>query len=202
MLREIHQIYSNICYYYYGKLRETNTPKKLCEQRVPEWIVKIKKKYRHKYFHQCLITGRCGQTIEEKDLHKYGISAEDANAGGLYPPKDNRPDRLREILFEASSIASKIIRRAAGTDGPTWQERYYEYLQSEEWHNKRISVLERDRHACVLSGRRDKLQIHHLTYDRVGCEELSDLVTLNKTVHYAIHDKDKYWNSMMERYLS
>ena len=68
---------------------------------------------------------------------------------------------------------------------------YQEYLQSREWKQKRSEVLFRDGHSCQLCGDEEDLQIHHLTYNRVGDEALFDLVTLCSHCHAKEHGKEE-----------
>ena len=62
------------------------------------------------------------------------------------------------------------------------------YLQSDEWKALRQLVLERDNHQCVVSGATTQLEVHHITYERLGAERLSDLVVLSRPVHQHLHD--------------
>ena len=65
-------------------------------------------------------------------------------------------------------------------------QRYDEYLRSPEWKVKREQVLARDL-TCVLCASAKKLQVHHRTYERLGNEELTDLVTLCDDCHSDWH---------------
>jgi len=65
---------------------------------------------------------------------------------------------------------------------------YRRYLQSTEWGAKRGAALNRDQFTC----RRCKtstlnLEVHHLTYDRAGFEDLGDLITLCCRCHRLAH---------------
>ena len=61
------------------------------------------------------------------------------------------------------------------------------YLSSPKWKALRQQVLARDNHKCVVSGRTDNLHIHHISYENLGDELLSDLVTLHADVHDHLH---------------
>ncbi|HEV8653179.1 MAG TPA: HNH endonuclease [Actinomycetes bacterium] len=73
---------------------------------------------------------------------------------------------------------------------PPW--RYQEYLESPEWQAKRALALERDGHQCTECHRADRLEVHHITYVRLGRELLEDLVTLCFHCHMDRHD-DSPW---------
>lgn len=61
------------------------------------------------------------------------------------------------------------------------------YLASEHWRNIRDEVLVRDRWACQDCKATKYLAVHHLTYERLGHERLSDLETLCRSCHYQRH---------------
>jgi 5-methylcytosine-specific restriction endonuclease McrA len=65
--------------------------------------------------------------------------------------------------------------------------RYHAYLQSSEWKSLVSKVKSRDR-VCQLTGSSDNLEVHHITYDRLGNEDLSDLVLLSRSAHQFVHD--------------
>ena len=55
---------------------------------------------------------------------------------------------------------------------------YSSYLQSDEWQRKRTRVLQQRGAKCEVCGIKHRLQVHHLTYERLGSELLSDLKVL------------------------
>lgn len=75
-------------------------------------------------------------------------------------------------------------------------EFYEQYIKSHEWQIKRLAALERSGCRCERCGARDgervlaqgkikhlSLHCHHLTYDRLGNEELDDLEILCEWCH-------------------
>lgn len=64
---------------------------------------------------------------------------------------------------------------------------YSEYLQTEYWQQTRARILERDQHTCRDCGTAKRLEVHHLTYERLGCELDEDLLTLCRDCHQARH---------------
>jgi 5-methylcytosine-specific restriction endonuclease McrA len=66
---------------------------------------------------------------------------------------------------------------------------YHAYLRSAQWHNKRQRVLQRDNHRCALCGSTHQLEVHHNTYERLGHEKRSDLITLCADCHAIFHDR-------------
>src|SRR5262249_7450162 len=67
---------------------------------------------------------------------------------------------------------------------------YSEYLQTPEWQATRKRILKRDRYTCQSCSMTNViLNIHHLTYERLGCEDDQDLVTLCEDCHHELHEK-------------
>lgn len=65
---------------------------------------------------------------------------------------------------------------------------YTEYLKSRHWRSlKRQYRLERN-WSCYCCGVEDGLHLHHLTYERIGEEDLDDLLPLCERCHAAIHE--------------
>ena len=66
---------------------------------------------------------------------------------------------------------------------------YREYLRSPEWRGTRAAALERAGHCCSLDvTHTDGLEVHHRTYERLGCELATDVVVLCHACH-ALHHK-------------
>jgi 5-methylcytosine-specific restriction endonuclease McrA len=65
--------------------------------------------------------------------------------------------------------------------------RYHTYLKSPEWKSLVSKIKSRDQ-VCQLTGSSDNLEVHHITYDRLGNEDLSDLVLLSRSAHQFVHD--------------
>ena len=59
---------------------------------------------------------------------------------------------------------------------------YERYIHSPAWHSKAECRLEIDGHICQVCGK-DASDVHHLTYDRFGHEDMNDLVSLCRDCH-------------------
>jgi hypothetical protein len=69
---------------------------------------------------------------------------------------------------------------------------YVEYLQTSEWKNKRLKTLKRSGYHCQLCNKSDvMLNVHHRTYERLGCERIGDLITLCHDCHEKFHKNGK-----------
>lgn len=62
------------------------------------------------------------------------------------------------------------------------------YMNSQEWKQKRIKRIEMDGGCCVLCGRKKGLVVHHVTYDNYRNENMEDLITLCRSCHYRVHN--------------
>lgn len=65
---------------------------------------------------------------------------------------------------------------------------YKTYLQTKHWHDLRKRIFERDGYCCTRCYCAARLEAHHLTYERLGHELLSDLTTLCNRCHRQIHE--------------
>ncbi len=75
--------------------------------------------------------------------------------------------------------------------------RYKEYLDSEDWKKLKSKIIKRDGGVCQGCFESRPLDVHHLTYDRIGEELGTDLVSLCRYCHDKIHNNAHYhsrWN--------
>tara|TARA_R110000824_G_scaffold387601_1_gene582948 strand:+ start:110 stop:643 length:534 start_codon:yes stop_codon:yes gene_type:complete len=64
---------------------------------------------------------------------------------------------------------------------------YHSYLNTKEWHDKRNKMLKYANYKCSRCENTEKLQIHHLNYNTIGEESLSDLEVVCVSCHKIIH---------------
>lgn len=77
------------------------------------------------------------------------------------------------------------VSESARVDKPD----YFAYLKSPEWRAKRFERLMLDSFSCQMCGQHGGvLNIHHLTYKRLGHEKMGDLLTLCPACHEKIHE--------------
>jgi len=65
----------------------------------------------------------------------------------------------------------------------TWRQRYNAYMRSDEWRQVRQAALARAQQQCQECGERNRLEVHHLTYERLGRERPNDLRVLCDSCH-------------------
>ncbi len=73
-----------------------------------------------------------------------------------------------------------------------WRRRYKAHLASEKWARYRQRVLKRDNWRCTGCGDTQGLEVHHLTYERLGKERLTDCTTLCHTCHRQQHRRRRF----------
>lgn len=67
------------------------------------------------------------------------------------------------------------------------REQYAEYLKSPEWWERRTAAVKRAAGRCQLCNGASHLNVHHRTYERVGCERPEDLTVLCRQCHERFH---------------
>ena len=64
---------------------------------------------------------------------------------------------------------------------------YPEYLQTPHWCQMRRRALWLAHYCCQRCRARHDLNVHHLTYERRGCEDDDDLEVLCRSCHQKTH---------------
>lgn len=79
---------------------------------------------------------------------------------------------------------------------------YEEYLKTDHWKNFRQKALQYHGNKCCKCGTLKHLQVHHLTYERRGCELLSDVIVVCEKCHQRIHNSqyNDMINELWEKY--
>ncbi len=99
--------------------------------------------------------------------------------------------RVLEYQAEAAYWVQTASRlRTEREQRLTWHE-YEQYLKTDRWAKVREQALARFDWRCATCHSDEHLQVHHRTYERVGCEYLTDLTVLCRYCHRALHD---LWN--------
>lgn len=64
---------------------------------------------------------------------------------------------------------------------------YQNYLNDPSWKRQRKKALKRAWYRCEYCGSTKNLDVHHMTYRRVGHEDDDDLIVLCHTCHQKVH---------------
>ena len=90
-----------------------------------------------------------------------------------------RHEDFPEKRFERIGLAKRIL----------WRIAYQNYLNSEAWLGKRKEILNRSHGRCEVCGDAAD-HVHHKTYERLGDEDLEDLLAVCVKCHSDIHGRD------------
>lgn len=66
---------------------------------------------------------------------------------------------------------------------------YSEYLKTKHWKSFRLKALKHHGKVCMMCGIKEVpyFHVHHLTYERLGCEKFKDVVVLCEECHNQVH---------------
>lgn len=79
---------------------------------------------------------------------------------------------------------------------------YYEYINSNEWNDKKTLILNLKKFKCEKCWSLYELQIHHWSYKKLYNEPQKHLFILCNTCHVNFHKKYKIWKSMLNKTLN
>ncbi len=92
------------------------------------------------------------------------------------------------FIKTAKSLVKSVLRQVTKHQKEKRKARYKQYMRSDGWELKRKERLKIDKYTCQhCKAKNTELHVHHLTYKRFTNEEMSDLITLCKKCHDAVH---------------
>lgn len=112
-------------------------------------------------------------SLEAERQHREAVAAALVKS----KPKPSKPPRLK---YKRNGIPKF-------SKGVTWERWYGAYLRSRHWRRLRAAKLAEVGERCESCGIRGIVQIHHVTYERLRREELSDLQVLCRDCHNDAH---------------
>lgn len=68
-----------------------------------------------------------------------------------------------------------------------WQLKYEAYRRSPQWQELRRLVFQRAGGLCEGCGKQQAAQVHHLSYEHMGCEFLWELRAVCRSCHRRVH---------------
>jgi hypothetical protein len=110
--------------------------------------------------------------------------------------------KVEQIYAPIGRMFSGFLDRTSSDSDPDVDDPYYDdwhdfedltgvvypdYLESDAWQERRQIMLERSGNECERCGSERRLEIHHLTYKRLGSEWMSDLSVLCRNCHASEH---------------
>jgi hypothetical protein len=75
------------------------------------------------------------------------------------------------------------------------------YLSSSHWRSLAARIKTARGNRCERCGETERLDAHHLTYDRIGHERDEDLMVLCRECHFSLHEKNPAVNWAFADYL-
>lgn len=74
---------------------------------------------------------------------------------------------------------------------------YNNYIKSDKWHWIREEKFKKAGYKCEICGAVKNLDVHHVTYKRLGREKMSDLAVLCRKCHKTLHREGaKQWTDI------
>lgn len=67
------------------------------------------------------------------------------------------------------------------------KQQYKTYLLTPHWLSLRDKIKHKANHKCEACSSNQSLQVHHLTYERLGQESIDDLMCLCEAYHNLVH---------------
>lgn len=97
-----------------------------------------------------------------------------------------------ESRWKKKSEERDVFRAWADNKRDTiWRKRYEAHLSSPEWQRLRHLVLQRDNHMCQGCLLVRASEVHHKTYEHLGCEFAFELISLCSSCHKNLHDASR-----------
>lgn len=147
-----------------------------CNKPDPIKVIYYMKNGKPSVREQCLNCGKLlfGKAISFKSVDQESLRYFDDLA---------RLNRNNELAFQKKDYEKKkkfnfLVRYEKG---------YINYLKSDKWKNLRLKILERDNYICQNCKTNKACHVHHLTYDRIGRENLEDLIAICLDCHIKEH---------------
>lgn len=110
-----------------------------------------------------------------------------------------KKDKVRKKLEEEKRLKierdKKLKKELASRK---WDGNYKLYLKSDEWKKIRGIKLGHADYRCQLCNKKENLQVHHRTYERIFMEDMRDLTVLCEDCHRRFHSSVKYEEMTME----
>lgn len=98
---------------------------------------------------------------------------------------------LARMLAVSPDSARCLLSRPEGLG-------YKAYMQSPQWEVKRSQTVQGDGNRCRKCGRIGKLEVHHISYIRLGQERPEDLMTLCHDCHKVMDQRSGYGKGRKE----
>lgn len=99
------------------------------------------------------------------------------------PRKKGKKGKKRKNKKQIKAQALSVLKTYSGQ----LRIGYAVYLATPWWQRRRKEAIKRAGGKCRRCGRVNRLQVHHKTYERLGCELDADLLVLCRMCHRKEH---------------
>lgn len=96
---------------------------------------------------------------------------------------------FKKLKFKSKKRQKRHVRQQ-GKSHPPKNIKYRDYIKSHWWKAKRNHILKKRGRKCEKCRSTKRIQVHHLTYERLGRELDSDLQVLCRSCHMLEHNLD------------
>lgn len=74
---------------------------------------------------------------------------------------------------------------------------YSAYMKSLGWSKRKAAYFQTHDRSCIVCGTSERIHLHHLSYDRLGCETDDDLRPLCEKHHAAAHENHRLFGGTL-----
>ena len=144
-----------------------------------------------RYFFMCALATANGRPKsirrfgKSDEFKRYSIEGVEKRLGELNPFFLNVPKisiAAEPIKKEAPTVRARREPLKAVT-----KANYHQYLRSGDWRRFRELVIQLRGYRCQLCQDTKKIEVHHMSYKRVGSEDLRDVLIVCNSCHGFIH---------------
>ena len=125
---------------------------------------------------------------EHKELREYAAETMAADTEVIPPTENPTAQPKQSIQSKRQPVKTPSTKKEAPTKGGYVD--YHEYIKSPAWKERARKRMRMDRFQCSVCGTAKNLAVHHITYERLGHEDMDDLITLCKDCHAKVHEND------------
>ena len=109
---------------------------------------------------------------------------------------DNEPTCVFLTMEDAKKEVTDWTPRCEVTANTEWRKAYEKHLKSAKWKNTKSDLMKMRGKKCEVCGQYSpKLELHHITYERLGNESAKDLLILCAPCHKKEDKKREQKNS-------
>lgn len=146
-------------------------------------------------YEQCCRCGKSPKSLKKSEfdldtLPWYDESLADRFSKNLQAFYDKARKQFNLDLEEARQTKETEIAQERAEESAQWWKTYNEYLHTQQWHDMRKRVLERDGYICQACLKNKATQAHHLSYsiyNMIGRSAAFELVAICYQCHRTIH---------------